>query len=888
MRKPLSTFKRSNAILMLLFILSNSLFAADFSPKNTPNIEKALACNSPILNDITQQSICFGGSFNAVSTSVLNGVTVSYQWYNDNGTNNPTTTSISGQTTATLTTLPTAVGTYKYKVVATNTSDNTCFSEKSVTLAIVPAPSSQEICPGESFTATAQSGITNIQWKKLDGGSYVNILGQTSSTLNITEAGTYKYTAEDATTGCVVELCCPIVLTACCPNINNPSTAQSICIGVSGSNMTVNIDKKITNGVKFVKFTSDQIAGASPTAGELTAIYAGTSLATVTPTGASAPFTATYTWNSADFPNATTSPITYYVYAITNPGTASCQEVEEIQVTVNPIPTVTDPTDQTICNNSTTTAVAFTGSSVSGTTYSWTNDNTSIGLAASGTGDITAFTAINTGTSNATATITVTPMANGCAGTPQTFTITVKPTPSVSDPIDQAICHNTTTTAVTFTGSSVSGTTYSWTNDNTSIGLAASGTGDIAAFTATNSGSSNATTATITVTPMANGCVGTPQTFTITVKPTPSVSDPIDQAICHNTTTTAVSFTGSSVTGTTYSWTNDNTSIGLAASGTGDIAAFTAINSGSSNATATITVTPMANGCAGTPQTFTITVKPTPSVSDPTDQTDISGATIAATTFSGSAGTTFNWTNDNTATGLAASGTGDITAFTAAVVTTPQVSIITVTPMLNGCAGTPQTFTITVNPAIPFLNDPVDVTLCEEGNMNTVTFTGTSGATFNWTNDNTNVGISASGTGDIMAFTLPNITTQQVANITVTPVKNGVSGTPQTFVLTIRPKVVSGTATSVTLCNSSTTAVDLASLLTGEDAGGTWTRVSGTGGTFTATSGSFTPSAGVTTSIFRYTMTATSPCPNESTDVTINFQNCCPLPNCGTVTLTKN
>jgi hypothetical protein len=614
MQKQVTTIKRGKAILMLLLALSNSLFATDFSPRNTPKFEKVLACNSPILNDITQQSICFGGSFNAVSTSVLNGVTVSYQWYNDNGTSNPTTTSISGQTTATLTALPTAVGTYKYKVVATNTADNTCFSEKSVTLAIVPAPNSQEICPGESFTATAQSGITNIQWKKLDGGSYVNILGQTSSTLNITEAGTYKYTAEDATTGCVIDLCCPIVLTACCPNINNPSTAQTICIGASGSDITVNIDKKITNGVKFVKFTNDQIAGASPTAGELTAIYAGTSLATVTPTGATAPFTATYTWNSADFPNATTSPITYYVYAITNPGTASCQEVEEIQVTVNPIPTVTDPTDQTV----------------------------------------------------------------------------------------------------------------------------------------------------------------------------------------------------------------------------------------------------------------------------------ISGATIAATTFSGSAGATFNWTNNNTATGLAASGIGNISSFTAATVTTTQVSTITVTPMLNGCAGTPQSFTITVNPAIPLVNDPVDVTLCEEGNMNTVTFTGTSGATFNWTNDNTNVGIAASGTGDIMAFTLPNITTQQVANITVTPVKNGVSGTPQTFVLTIRPKVVSGTATSVTLCNSSTTAVDLASLLTGEDAGGTWTRVSGTGGTFTAASGTFTPSAGVTTSIFRYTMTATSPCPNESTDVTINFQNCCPLPNCGTVTLTKN
>jgi PKD-like domain len=708
MQKQLSTFQKGGKIaLFLLLSLTNSIWAADFSPKNALKTEEVMVCNFPILNDITPQNICLGGSFNSVSTSVLNGVSVTYQWYNDNGTSNPTTTAISGEITASLASLPTTVGSYKYKVVAINSTDATCFTEKTVILTIVAAPTSQEICSGESFTATAQTGLTNIQWKKDDGSGagFVDVAGATSATLNITTAGTYKYVAKDAVTGCDIQLCCPIVLTACCPSLSNPSVAQSICVGTSGSDITVKSDKKVTNGVKFVKFTSDQTAGAVPTATELTAIYAGTSIATVTPTGSSTPFTATYTWNSADFPNATSAPITYYVYAITNPGTATCQDIEEIQITVKPIPTV---------------------------------------------------------------------------------------------------------------------------------------------------------------------------------------SDPADQLICHNANTTAVNFTGSSVTGTTYSWTNDNTTIGLAASGTGNITSFTGTNTGTTNSVATITVTPTANGCTGSSQVFTITVKPLPTVTDPSDQTVLSAGTVAATTFSGTSGATFNWTNNNTATGLAASGTGNITSFTAATVTTTQVSTITVTPTLNGCTGTPQTFTITVNPAIPVVTDPADVTLCAGGTMNAVTFTGTSGATFNWTNDNTNVGIVASGTGDIAAFILPNVTTQQVANITVTPVKNGVSGTPQTFVLTINPKPVSGTATSITLCNSSTTAVDLASLLTGEGTGGTWTRTSGTGGTFTAGTGTFTPSAGVTTSTFRYTMAGTTPCPNESTDVTITFQNCCPLPNCGTVTLTKN
>ncbi|MDR1259699.1 MAG: hypothetical protein LBK65_10580, partial [Tannerellaceae bacterium] len=51
---------------------------------------------------------------------------------------------------------------------------------------------------------------------------------------------------------------------------------------------------------------------------------------------------------------------------------------------------------------------------------------------------------------------------------------------------------------------------------------------------------------------------------------------------------------------------NSNTSIGLAASGTGNLPQFTAAQAGQ----ATITVTPVYNGCDGTPRTFTITINP--------------------------------------------------------------------------------------------------------------------------------------------------------------------------------------------------------------------------------------------------------------------------------------
>jgi gliding motility-associated-like protein len=67
--------------------------------------------------------------------------------------------------------------------------------------------------------------------------------------------------------------------------------------------------------------------------------------------------------------------------------------------------------NQTVKNGENTTAVTFT----SGCAYTWTNSNPSIGLAASGTGDIAAFKAINNTNSAITATITATPVTPALA-----------------------------------------------------------------------------------------------------------------------------------------------------------------------------------------------------------------------------------------------------------------------------------------------------------------------------------------------------------------------------------------------------------------------------------------------------------------------------------------
>ena len=80
------------------------------------------------------------------------------------------------------------------------------------------------------------------------------------------------------------------------------------------------------------------------------------------------------------------------------------------------------------------------------------------------------------------------------------------------------LCANTATNAITYVSTTV-GTTFSWINDTPSIGLLAAGNGDIPSFTGLNI-TSNPVIATITVTPLANGCVGPDSIFTMTINPT--------------------------------------------------------------------------------------------------------------------------------------------------------------------------------------------------------------------------------------------------------------------------------------------------------------------------------------------------------------------------------
>lgn len=713
-------------------------------------------------------------------------------------------------------------------------------------------------------------------------------------------------------------------------------------------------------------------------------------------------------------------------------------------ITVNPIPdAIATPSTQTICSGSNITPVVLT-STKTGTTYNWTRDNTGTvtGIAASGSGDITGAL-VNTTNAAVTVTFTITPMIGTCAGTPITATVVVDPALTVNTISNQIVCNNTSTVAVSFSGSNPAAI-YNWTNNNPSIGLAANGTGNISSFTATNTGNTSQA-ASITVTPIkqtseifsytgnmqtwtvpagvtsitvdargskggdciynqpgvkpddlggsggrviatypvtpgqvlnifvggipyngggtgagsiaqahgggasdiriggtaltdrvivagggggggnnctpnpepgGNGggligetgwqcgsqtggsvglggtqsaggaagtspatpgvlgiggnaggagtasggggggyyggggaayggagggssytdplatsvvhtqgfqngtgeviisygtCTGAPQTFTITVNPTPDAAASTGlQTICSGSNITPVTISGS-VSGTTFNWTRDNTATvtGINANGSGNISG-SLVNTTNAPVTVTFTITPVANGCPGSPISTSVVVNPTATVTAIAPQTICSGATITTITpASPVTGSTFTWTRDNTATvtGIPASGNSDISGALTNTTNAPVTVTFTITPTANGCPGTPGTATIIVNPTPGAIATPASQTVCS-GAITPIVFTGNvAGTTFNWTRDNTATvtGINASGSGDISG-TLTNTTTSPVTvTFTITPVANGCPGTPITATVVVGAAPVIVCPANITVSNTTNT-----------------------------------------------------------------------------------
>lgn len=195
---------------------------------------------------------------------------------------------------------------------------------------------------------------------------------------------------------------------------------------------------------------------------------------------------------------------------------AGCQTQQTVTVVVSPTPTavVSPGGTYNVCAGATIPTQTITGTPANAA-LNWTNTQPGIGIAATGSGTIPSFTAVNNTTAAINSVITVTPTLGTCVGTPSTINITVGPSPSIIEPVSNLYCDGATFAGVDW-GANPSSTVVDWTNDNTASGLPGSGQGNIGSFLLNNPTLTQALS-TFTATPSVGTCIGTPVTFTVTV-----------------------------------------------------------------------------------------------------------------------------------------------------------------------------------------------------------------------------------------------------------------------------------------------------------------------------------------------------------------------------------
>ncbi|MFN9113362.1 MAG: hypothetical protein ACK5XN_25100, partial [Bacteroidota bacterium] len=109
-----------------------------------------------------------------------------------------------------------------------------------------------------------------------------------------------------------------------------------------------------------------------------------------------------------------------------------------------------------------------------------------------------------------------------------------------------------------------------------------------------------------------------------------------------------------------------------------------------------------------------------------------------------------------------------------------------------------------------------------------------------------------------------------------------------TTTIDVRSLPNAGLDGSTTVCENSSSLIDLFSLISGEQGGGSWTRTGGSGGTFNALAGTYIPAVGATTSTFEYTIAGVSPCVDDFSIATVTINPVLtPTINCGASTTTS-
>ena len=157
--------------------------------------------------------------------------------------------------------------------------------------------------------------------------------------------------------------------------------------------------------------------------------------------------------------------------------------------------------------------------------------------------------------------------------------------------------------------------------------------------------------------------------------------------------------------------------------------------------TASYSVTPSTPTCIGNPFTVNVQVNPVPSVPN-LSTTICSGNTFSFTPASPTTvpvGTTYTWTAPVVspfgalgAVGANSTSSASISQTPINTTTTVAQAVYTITPLYSGCAGTPFTVTVTVNPSTNLTSATTASAICSGSIFNYTPTASTPGSTISW------------------------------------------------------------------------------------------------------------------------------------------------------------
>lgn len=760
-------------------------------------------CGIPVASIPVQQPFCFGFPSNFTQNSIN---AFSYHWdFGDSGTNLDTSNIFSPTWTYA------AIGTYTLTLIVNPGTSCTDTATMAVTVNPLPAVTSgttATICSGGTVSIPLTSSLTStFTWVAANNANTTgeSLTTQSGSTLSntiinntaVVQTVSYTVTPTSSPQGCVGTSQTVTVTVNPAPTMTSTNTA-TIC---NGGTVTIPLTSNLVSTYSWIA------ANNANTLGESLVLQAGSPLSNTITNSSSSIQTVVYTVT----PTSTTLG-----NCIGTPQT--------VNVGVMPTPAMTSLGVATICNGG-TVSVPLT-SNVS-STYSWIaadNVNTTGESLTTQSGSPLSNTITNNTSSVQAVSYTVTPtsVTASCPGTPQTITVSVYPSPTMTSAVNATVCSGV---AVNFVFSGNMASTFSWiaaNNANTSGESLTAQSGSTLSDIITNN-TAVVQTVSYSVTPSSNpqGCAGTPQTVTVTVNPGPTMTSPNAATICTGATV-SVPLTSNYLA--TYSWfavNNVNTTGESTTAQTGSPLSNTIINNTTSiqNVIYAVTATTSPGGCIGIPQIVTVSVIPTPTVTA-SAATICNGGTVSIP-LSSNVNSSYSWiaadnlnTSGESITAQSANPLSNtITNSTSSVQTVSYT--ITPTSTAGSCLGTPQIVAVSVNPG-PTMTSLASATICN-GDAVSINLTGNMVSTFTWiaaNNANTTGESLTTQSGSTLSNTLVNNTAvAQTVSYTVTPTSNpqGCLGTPQTVSVTVNPSPNMTNPNSATICNGGTVTIPLTS-----------------------------------------------------------------------------